>query len=88
MAESRLLSAEYEGLVAKVGRIVAGVTGVTAEPQDDLSGLGVDSLQMLEILTALEDEFGIGMGENMIREFRNIDRIVRIIKDMVAAPAR
>ena len=88
MAESNLLSTEYEDLVSKVSRIVAGVTGVTAEPQDDLAGLGLDSMQMLEILTALEDEFGIGMGENMIREFRTVDRIVRIIKDLVAAPAR
>ena len=89
MAESKLLSAEQEQLVSKVSRIVAAVTGVAAEPQDDLLSLGVDSMQMLEILTALEDEFGIGMGENMVREFRTIERIVRIIKDNVAAaPAR
>lgn len=85
MAESNLLSAEYESLATKVARVVAAVTGIAAEPHADLIALGVDSMQLLEILTALEDEFGIGVSENMIREFRSIDRIVRIIKDMVGA---
>ena len=88
MAEISQHGLEHDNLVSKVTRIVAGVTGSAPDPQDDLSTLGVDSMQMLEVLTALEDEFGIGMGENMIREFRSIDRIVRIIKDLVVAPTR
>jgi acyl carrier protein len=58
------------------------------ESHADLAAAGVDSMQMLEILAALEDEFGIGVSENMIREFRTIDRIVRIIKDMVGVSER
>ena len=88
MAESSQQRVEYEELLSKVVRIVAGITGVSPKPHDDLSAAGVDSMQMLEVLTALEDEFGIGLGENLIREFRSIDRIVRIVRDLVAAPAR
>ncbi len=82
MARGNLSDKNNESAVSKVARVVAAVTGVAPEPHVDLAGLGVDSMQMLEVLTALEDEFGIGFSENMIREFRSIDRIVRIIHDM------
>lgn len=85
MARGNLSGKDYEMSADKVARLVAGVTGVTAEPHADLASLGVDSMQMLEILTALEDEFGIGLSENMVREFRSIDRIVRIVNDMLGA---
>jgi acyl carrier protein len=71
-----------------VARVITEVTGLTVESHADLAAAGVDSMQMLEILAALEDEFGIGVSENMIREFRTIDRIVRIIKDMVGVSER
>ena len=82
MARDNLPGRDYELSATKVARVVAAVTGVAPEPHADLAALGVDSMQMLEVLTALEDEFGIGFSENMIREFRSIDRIVRIINDV------
>lgn len=85
MARGNVSTKEYELSVAKVARVVAAVTGVSAEPHTDLASLGVDSMQMLEILASLEDEFGIGVSENMVREFRSIDRIVRIVNDMLGA---
>ena len=88
MERGNSTNAEIESLLAKVGRVVADVTGIAAEPTADLSSLGIDSMKMLEILAALEDEFGIGVSENMVREFRSVDRIVRIIKDMVGAAER
>ncbi len=79
---------EHESLVRKIGQIVTEVSGITVESHDDLKASGIDSMQMLEILALLEDEFGIGIAENMIREFRSLDRIVRLVKDMLEAPGR
>ena len=49
----------------------------------DLAGLGVDSVTMLEVLVALEDRFNIVINENTVREFRTVQGITRIVKELI-----
>lgn len=76
---------------AKVREIVLGVIeGVIevdpAEVTDDrhFRELGVDSLTALDVLTALEREFRLKLGEESMRRFVNIDGVASVVKEALA----
>lgn len=77
---------------AKVRQIVLGVIeGVIDVDPAEVAGdtqfreLGVDSLTALDVLTALEREFRLKLGEQSMRRFVNIDGVAAVVKEALAA---
>ena len=76
--------AEGEELAREVTRIITEVTDQSVPAHDtDLNTLGFDSIAMLDVLASLEARFSVSLNENMIREFRTVDRITRILKEVM-----
>jgi acyl carrier protein len=75
-------------LVSQVKEVVCSIAGQEITDSDaQLAGFGVDSLELLDILAAVEERFGIVLNENMVREFSSISRIASIIEDVVRSSA-
>ena len=78
-----------EDIAKDVARIATEVSGKDIPSyRDDLSVLGIDSLTMLDLLAALEEHFGILLSENIIKEFRSVERISRIVRDSAVSGSR
>jgi acyl carrier protein len=76
-------------LAQEVAAVITEVTGKTIPAHDtDLSGLGFDSIAMLDVLATLEERFHISLNENIIAEFSTINRITRILKEMLRSRER
>jgi acyl carrier protein len=86
MTSVNLKAMSHQEIVDDITRIAAEITEKQIPTsRDDLFSLGIDSLSMLDLLAALEEHFDITMSENMTREFRNIDRIARIVRDIATS---
>jgi len=59
-------------------------SGAAPGPDDDLAALGMDSMARLELLALLEQEFAVELTEDLIPEFRTVNRIARIIRGALA----
>jgi acyl carrier protein len=69
-------------IVERVAKLVAELSGRdTPAPDDDLAGLGIDSVARLELLARLEADFDIELTEDFIGEFRSVAHISRIVRD-------
>jgi acyl carrier protein len=67
--------------------VIEGVIDVDpAEITDEkqFRELGVDSLTALDVLTALEREFRLKLGEESMRRFVNIDGVAEVVKEALA----
>jgi acyl carrier protein len=51
----------------------------------DLQSIGIDSIAMLDILALLEERFDILLNETSAKDFRTIQDISRIVKELVRA---
>jgi acyl carrier protein len=76
---------------AKVRELVLGVIeGVIDVPPDEVTNdkpfrdLGVDSLTALDVLTALEREFRVKLGEESMRRFVHIDGVAEVVAEALA----
>lgn len=65
------------------------IEGDTAEVQDNhlFRELGVDSLTALDVLTALEREFKVKIGEESMRRFTTIDGVSAVVEEVLARKA-
>jgi acyl carrier protein len=50
----------------------------------DFQGLGIDSMDAVEILFALENEFDISIPDDQVRQVRNVRQMVDGIEKLVA----
>lgn len=48
----------------------------------DIMELGADSIDVVEMLTTFEDEFGISIPDNKVEELRTISAIVKVIDEI------
>jgi acyl carrier protein len=65
-----------------VADLVREILGLEPEyPNQDLSGFGVDSVLELELLTALEQRFGVELSENLVSDFSSVAAIAHIVED-------
>jgi acyl carrier protein len=64
---------------AKVGQDLAGETQLVAD-------MGLDSVQVMELLTEVEDRFDISIPLNLLPEVRSIDDLCEQIRQLTAAP--
>lgn len=70
--------------IDKVKKIIAGQLSVAVEKITDTTNiaedLGADSLDLVEILMSLEDEFGVSIPDEAIPEIKTIKEIVDFIE--------
>jgi acyl carrier protein len=79
---------ELERIRARVGEVLSDAFGSGPPgPDDDLAALGIDSMSRLDLLARLEREFGIELTEDLIPEFRTMNRIARIVRGALALSA-
>jgi acyl carrier protein len=71
----------------RVAEVLARVKDGAPGPDDDLAALGMDSMARLDLLALLEREFGIELTEDLIPEFRTVNRIARIIRGALTLTA-
>jgi acyl carrier protein len=80
-----------EELVRIRERVAAVLSGILSRaapgPDDDLDEMGVDSMARLDLLAALENEFHIELTEDLVAEFRTVNRIARIVRGALSLPA-
>lgn len=69
----------------KVVEILANQLGVDEKkigPNTNLAtDLGADSLDLVEILMSLEDEFAVSIPDEVIPEIKTVDQLVKFIDD-------
>ena len=75
---------ENKNLTDKVKEIIAQQLSVKVEAIQNTTNiaeeLGADSLDLVEILMSLEDEFGISIPDEMIPQIKTIKDIVEFIE--------
>ena len=75
---------ENKNLTDKVKEIIAKQLSVKVDAIQDTTNiaeeLGADSLDLVEILMSLEDEFGISIPDEMIPQIKTIKDIVNFIE--------
>lgn len=47
----------------------------------DIMALGADSIDVVELLTTLEDDYGVSIPDSKVEEMRTIPAIVKIIEE-------
>ncbi len=66
----------------KVARIVAEkltIDASTIKPESVLQDLGADSLDLVEIIMKLEEQFGIEVDDAKAEELKNVDDVVTYV---------
>ncbi len=77
-------SGVFKSTLLEVSELVSEVTNqLIPSPETHLTDLGIDSITMLEILTALEDRFDITLNENLVRELRTLHDICHIVTEHI-----
>ena len=71
---------DRDAILAKVIEVVEDTLSlgadVTLDESTNLKELGADSFDLLELVTALEDEFGIQMADESVGEIVTIGQVV------------
>ena len=71
----------------RVADVLAKVSGREAPgPDDDLAAVGMDSMARLELLATIEQEFQVDLTEDLVAEFRTVNRIARIVRGALSLP--
>ncbi len=72
----------------KVCKMLAEQLGVEAETirpeQEVVKDLGADSLDVVELMMALEDEYGIALPENEVENVKTVQDIVDMMAKITA----
>lgn len=72
-------------MIEKVKELVAEQLGISKDSiKDDanvVEDLGADSLDVIEMLMTLEEEYGISIPDEKINQVKTISQIVKLIED-------
>lgn len=77
---------EMLSMFEKVKKIMAGQLGIGEEEikeETTFEDLGIDSLEIFEVIMALEDEFSIEIPNEDVENIKNIADIVKYIQSKV-----
>lgn len=76
--------ADTEQRVISIVEKQIGAEPGSLSPQDDLRDLNIESLDVIEIIFALEDEFGIEVPYNVntgnLLSMHSVDDIIRVVR--------
>lgn len=72
-------------VIDKVKELVAEQLGISkdkiTENSNIIEDLGADSLDVIEMLMTLEDEYGITISDDKISQIKTINQIVELIEE-------
>lgn len=72
-------------VIDKVKELVAEQLGISkdsiSENSNIIEDLGADSLDVIEMLMTLEDEYGVTIPDDKISQVKTINQIVELIED-------
>ncbi len=77
-------------LIQRVLKVIATTKRIplqTVTIESDFQQLGIDSMDAVEILFALENEFDISIPDDEVRNVRNIRQMCEGVEKLVAAKA-
>lgn len=76
-------------LLDSIRKELAGVDEATADteikPASEFSALGVDSIALIELVSALEDEWDVEFANGSIRSMKTIGDLLGALRELVAA---
>lgn len=70
-----------EQVIQVVGETLDVADGVELTEDTNLKELGADSFDLLELVTALEDEFGLTLDDDDVERIATIGQVVDAIKN-------
>ena len=70
-----------EQVIQVVGEALDVADGVELTEDTNLKELGADSFDLLELVTALEDEFGLTLDDDDVEKIATIGQVVDAIKN-------
>ena len=70
-----------EQVIQVVGETLDVADGVKLTEDTNLKELGADSFDLLELVTALEDEFGLTLDDDDVEKIATIGQVVDAIKN-------
>ena len=70
-----------EQVIQGVGETLDVADGVELTEDTNLKELGADSFDLLELVTALEDEFGLTLDDDDVEKIATIGQVVDAIKN-------
>lgn len=70
-----------EQVIQIVGETLDVADGVELTEDTNLKELGADSFDLLELVTALEDEFGLTLDDDDVEKIATIGQVVDAIKN-------
>lgn len=70
-----------EQIIQVVGETLDVADGVELTEDTNLKELGADSFDLLELVTALEDEFGLTLDDDDVEKIATIGQVVDAIKN-------
>jgi acyl carrier protein len=79
-----------DDLIERVIRVIAATKRIPAESmniESDFLQLGIDSMDAVEILFALENEFDISIPDDEVRNVRGIRQMAEGVERLLAAKA-
>ena len=79
-----------DDLIQRVCRVIAATKHIPAETvtiDSEFEQIGVDSMDAVEILFALENEFDVSIPDDAAREVRNVRSLCEGVAKLVAAKA-
>lgn len=62
------------------------VTESQVDSDQSLSSIGVDSLEMVEIVILVEDELSITLPDNLLNKIDSISDLVRVVESVLSMP--
>ena len=65
-----------------IGKNIKGVDASTITNEHTLEDLGADSLDSVEIVLAIEHEFGLEIEDDEFDELQNFGKLVEYVEDM------
>ncbi|RME79442.1 MAG: acyl carrier protein [Planctomycetota bacterium] len=74
----------------KVIEIIArrlNVSPEKIEPSQELKDLGIDSIEIVDMVMEFEDEFGISIPDEMTANISTVEEIIRFVSDEVSKKA-
>ena len=62
------------------------VTEAEVDSKQSLSAIGVDSLEMVEIVILVEDELGVTLPDNLLSKIDSLADLVAVVESAFASP--
>jgi acyl carrier protein len=80
--------AENNRKIAEIFELIAGIPVADVLPEKDLKDdLNIDSLTMIELAVTIQDEFGVSVSDDKIKELRTVGHIFDLVNATEPASA-